>query len=119
MPGYDYYLTLSRHEKVRFFELVKYYADSSLGTVIPRTLLNIEDKNHRIYALKPSSRRFFCFTFVGRKLIITNGYRKSSQKMTKKDKERLKTAIKYKNEYMKRVKEGYYYEKEEKKEKKV
>ena len=112
LPGYEYYQTMTQEEKVRFFHIVTYYADTPSGKNLPRTLLNIEDKKNKIYALKPFSRRFFCFTVIGSKLIITNGYRKSSQKMTKKDKEKLKTAITYKEDYLTRTKAGDYYEKE-------
>lgn len=111
IPGYEYYKTLSEDEKVRFAHIVKYYADSPLGTIIPKTLLNIEDKEHKIYAFKPYKRRFFNFVVEGRKIIITNGYQKSSQKMTKKDREKLLIAIKYKQDYLNRVRGGEYYEK--------
>lgn len=112
MPGYEYYRTLNEDEKVRFFQIVKYYADGPLGTILPRTLLNIEDNEHKIYALKPFSRRFFFFTVGGGKIIITNGYQKSSQKMTKKGKEKLKIAIKYRYNYLERIEGGIYYEKD-------
>lgn len=111
MSGYEYYKTLDEHEKVRFFHIIKYYADSSLDTIIPKTLVNIEDKEHKIYALKPYSRRFFCFIVIGRKIIITNGYRKKSQVMAKKDKEKVKISIKHKDDYLSRLKGGDYYEK--------
>ena len=111
MPGYEYYQTLSEDEKIRFFQIIRYYADSPLGTIVPKTHLNIEDREHKIYALKPYRRRFFCFTASGRKVIIANGYLKASQQMTKKDKEKLKIAAKYRWDYLKRIGGGEYYEK--------
>lgn len=47
---------------------------------------------------------------TGKKIIITNAYTKSSQKMRKKDLEKLKMAIQYKENYLKRTERGNYYE---------
>lgn len=109
VPAYDYYKELTEEEQRRFFVVVKHFADAPIGTIFPKTVYNIEDKEHGIYALKPSQQRFFNFMGTDRRLIITNGYRKHSQKMTKADKEILKTAIRFKKDYQERVKGGTYY----------
>jgi phage-related protein len=67
---------------------------------------NEEDK---IYAFKPQPDRYFCFFFRGKKIIVTNAFTKKSQKMPKGEKE---LAVKAKQSYEKRIKEGTYYEKE-------
>ena len=50
--------------------------------------------------------------YKGGKIIIVNAYRKHSRQMTKQDKEKLKISVKYKKDYLKRVKEGTYYAEE-------
>jgi hypothetical protein len=47
---------------------------------------------------------------IGRKIIIVNAYRKHSQQMTKKDRNLVTIAMNAKNDYLKRVEEGTYYE---------
>ncbi len=90
---------------------MKLYCDSPYGTLLPKTLYRIEDKENKIYAFKPRDERFFNFTIEGAKVIITNAYHKHSQQMTKLDLESLKIAVGYKQDYLKRVKEENYYEK--------
>ena len=51
-------------------------------------------------------------THKGGKIIITNAYQKHSRQMTKQDKEKVKITIKYKKDYLKRIKEGTYYAEE-------
>ena len=48
---------------------------------------------------------------TGAKVVITNAYHKHSQQMTRADLECLKTAVRYKRDYLRRVGEGTYYEK--------
>ncbi len=90
--------------------MVGHFADAPVGTIFPKTIYNIEDKENGIYALKPSIHRFFCFFASDKRLIITNGYQKSAQKMTKKDKVVLESSIRMKKDYEERVKGGTYYE---------
>ncbi len=85
-------------------------ADSPIGTRLPKTLYNLEDAEHKIYAFKPKDHRFFNFVTVGRKIIIIDAYRKHSQQMTKKDINLLRTVITCKEDYLNRVKGGNYYE---------
>lgn len=54
--------------------------------------------------------RFFNFTTEGSVVIITNAYHKHSQKMTKQDLEELRIAGRYRQDYLRRGKEGTYYE---------
>ncbi len=65
------------------------------------------NEDDQIYAFKPSPDRFLCFFFTGAKIIITNAYEKKTRKMPPNEKER---ALRYKDDYTKRIKEGTYYE---------
>lgn len=110
MEARRYYETLSGEERDRLHHIVKYIADNPIGTRLPKTLYNLEDAENKIYAFKPKDHRFFNFMTVGKKIIIVNAYRKHSQQMTKKDLNLVRVAVTAKNDYLKRVKEGTYYE---------
>lgn len=110
LPGFEYYSRLSEAEQDRLDHMVKYLADSPPGTLLPKTMYRIEDRQSRIFALKPGAHRFFNFTAEGRRLIITNAYRKHSQKMMKQDLEGLRTAANRRADYLRRIEEGSYYE---------
>ncbi|MBN1445739.1 MAG: hypothetical protein JW957_06500 [Candidatus Omnitrophica bacterium] len=111
IPGYEYFLRIEERVQNRFLYMVKYLADAPREEYLPKTMYNIEDKEKQIYAFKPADKRFFSFMFRGGKIIVTNAYRKNAQQMTKQDKGKLKAAIKYKEDYIRRIKEGVYYEK--------
>ncbi len=110
MAAYEYYQNLTEKEKRRFFIMISHFADSLIGVIFPKTLFNIEDKSHGIYAFKPFIHRFFCFFTGDRKIILLNAYQKHSQKMAKLDKGVLVKAINLKNDYVYRVQKGTYYE---------
>lgn len=110
LPGYAYYTALDTVDRARFLQYVKTFCNNQPGVRLPTTMYNVEDKANKIYAFKPRDQRFFNFTTDQAKVIVTNGYQKHSQKMTKKDLENLAVSIKYKNDYHLRVKEGTYYE---------
>ena len=61
----------------------------------------------KIYAFKPQPDRFLCFFYEGKKIIITNGFKKKQQKLPPNEKER--ASIIRKN-YVNRVKSGECYE---------
>lgn len=110
MPARDYYEALAEVDQDRFDDMVRYLCGTRPGSLLPKTLYRIEDHANKIYALKPRDERFFNFTTAGAKVIVTNAYHKHSQQMTKADLERLKAAVRYKNDYLTRVKGGAYYE---------
>ena len=60
-----------------------------------------------IYAFKPKPHRFLCFFVKGKKLIITNGFIKKSDKLPKNEKEK---ALKRREDYETRCKKNQYYE---------
>lgn len=111
MPAKADYLELSEGEQMRLLFIVRHMADRPIGSNrLPETMYRIEDKENKIYAFKPHAHRFFNFTTEGRAIIITNAYRKHSNKMTKADLKILAVAAKCRQDYLKRVREGTYYE---------
>lgn len=62
----------------------------------------------QIYAIKIRQHRFYCFFFMGGKIIITNGYTKKSRKGSLIEREK---ACKARKNYSVRVMEGRYYDK--------
>jgi len=110
MQAKEYYDALSKDEQNRLDYVVRYFADSPIGTWLSKTLYNLEDAEHKIYAFKPKDHRFFNFMAFGRKVVIVNAYRKHSRQMSKKDLNLLKTAIRERNSYQHRIEEGTYYE---------
>jgi hypothetical protein len=110
LPALDYYSQLREIDQDRLDAMVKYLADSPPGTRLPQTIFRIEDRENKIYALKSRDERFFNFTTEGAKIILTNAYHKHSQKMTRLDLEQLKVAVEYRKDYLRRLREGTYYE---------
>jgi hypothetical protein len=110
MPAHDYYRSLTEDEGRRLLVIVGHFADAPFGTIMPKTLMNIEDHKAGIYAFKPSIHRFFnCFA-KGRKIILLCAYKKQSKKMTQKDRLVLQSAIEMKEDYERRTKSGEYYD---------
>lgn len=110
MPGLEFFNQLSRAEQDRLLHIVKYMADQPRGTILPKTLYNLEDQTEKIFAFKPRDRRYFNFITTGSRIIITNAYTKQAQKLTKKSKDLLAAAIRSKGDYLRRCAEGTYYE---------
>ncbi|MFH1856256.1 MAG: type II toxin-antitoxin system RelE/ParE family toxin [Candidatus Omnitrophota bacterium] len=92
---------------VKLAAFVKLIADE--GTLYDEQKFRIVDRNEKIYEFKPGGYRFFNFFFTGRKIIITNGYAKKSQKL---DKKALKKAMNFKKDYAQRISGGEYYGRE-------
>lgn len=111
MPGFNYYKTLSEDEKARFFALVSHIANAPIGTIHSKTIFNLEDSKHRLFALKSHQHRFFIFQTADRKLVVTNAYKKESQKMDRSGRAALHIAIQSKQDYETRRKQGAYNEK--------
>ena len=112
LPACEQYRKLDETDQERLKKIVRYIADSPPGTLLPKTLYRIEDAIHKIYAFKSRNERFFNFMVDGRRIVITNAYRKHSQKMGKTDLDKLKTAAIYRADYLRRVANGTYYENE-------
>lgn len=110
LPALEYYRRMPEVDQLKLRWIVKHMADSPHGTQLPLTMYRIEDKPNKVFVFKPRAERFFNFTTTEETIIITNAYQKHSQQMTKQDKEELRTAIRYREDYFRRVKEGTYYE---------
>ena len=90
--AYDYFLKADDVEKRRFLILVKKLAD--FGKIHDKTKFRNEDDG--IYAFKPQPDRYLCFFFNGKKVIVTNAFRKKSDKLPASEKN---TALKCKKNY--------------------
>jgi len=98
-----YFESLPNDRKKKFVHLLTLLGDS--GKIFNQEKFRYE--GDQIYVFKPSPDRFFCFFFDSAKVIVTNAYEKKSAKMPPKEKDK---ALKVKENYIKRVKEGTYYD---------
>lgn len=98
-----YYSKLSIDERIQFLKLVKRIGDA--GQIKDKT--KFRNEGDKIYAFKPHPDRYLCFFVSNKKIIVTNAFRKKTDKLPKSEKDK---ALKYKNDYLKRTKSGDYYE---------
>jgi len=99
----EYFGTLSDRQQDRFLALIRTIGD--IGKIFNTTKFNYE--GNEIYAFKPQPDRFLCFFYTGRKIIVTNGFRKKTQKLPASEKNK---ALLAKQDYKKRIEEESYYE---------
>jgi hypothetical protein len=104
LPGKEYFDTSDRQVQVKLLALVKYMAEE--GRLFDEEKFRLVDMKEKIHEFKPMAERFFNFFTQGKKIIITNAYRKKGQKVDQKE---LLTAIRLKKDYEFRVKEEVYY----------
>lgn len=107
MPAKEYLEEAALDIKLKLATLVKYIAEQ--GKIFDITKFRVVDSREKIYEFKPLGHRFLNFFYEGGKIIITNGYMKKSQKVSKKD---LEKARDIKKDYTYRAKRGSYYGKE-------
>jgi len=88
MPAKEYLEQESLGVQVKLAALVKYIADH--GILFNKTKFRKVDSKENIFEFKPLDHRFFSFFYKNRKIIITNAYRKKSQKVSKRDLEKAK-----------------------------
>ncbi len=69
-------------------------------------ITRFRNEGDKIYTFKPHPYRFLSFFAVGKKIIITNGFKKDKNRLDPAEKD---LAIKARTDYLKRVKEGEYY----------
>ena len=101
----EYYEKLPLDRRVKFLKLVRLIAEA--GRIFDKT--KFRNEGDQIFAFKPQPDRFLCFFFTGRKIIVTNGFQKKSQKLPHGEKER---ALRAKYDFEDRIKRGTYYDKE-------
>ena len=105
LPAKEYFDAADRQVKIKLLALVKYMAEN--GRLFDESKFRVVDKQDKIYEFKPMAERFFNFFYEGKKIILTNAYRKKGQKV---DNRELVRAINLKKDYELRVKGGGYYE---------
>lgn len=91
---HDYFESCDEAAQSSLLFLARTIAD--IGRIYDETKFRVEDKQNKIYCFKPKKERFFCFFFVGKKIIITSAYTKKSQKLNRGE---LRKAIRIRNEY--------------------
>ena len=79
---YEYFLRSSAVQKRKFLLLVKKMGD--FGKIIDKKKFRNEDD--KIYAFKPQPDRYLCFFKVGKKIIVTNAFRKKGDKLPEQEK---------------------------------
>jgi len=99
----DFFKSLSDTQKRKTLMLFKRIGD--FGKISDKT--KFRNEGHKIFAFKPQPDRFLSFFYAGKKVVITNAFRKKTKKLPKKEKI---LALKKMNSYDSRVKTGGYYD---------
>jgi len=99
----DYYEELSASQRDKLFYLFEMLA--STGRI--RSQEKFRYEGDQIYAFKPTPDRFLCFFYEKSKVIVVSAYEKKMDKMPSREKQK---ALKAKEDYIKRYREGNYYE---------
>lgn len=99
----EYYNSLNKAERIQLLKLLKRMGDN--GEIKDKT--KFRNEGDKVYAFKPQPDRFLCFFYEGKKIVITNGFRKKQQKLPLNEKDK---ALNNRNDYINRVKRGDYYE---------
>jgi len=102
---FEYLMNLSSDMQKKAFYLFKRMGD--IGKI--NDITKFRNEGDQIYAFKPQPDRFLSFFVKDKVIIITNAFRKKSDKLPINEK--LK-ALQSKEDYFKRSNEGKYYEKE-------
>lgn len=103
IPALDYFDSLSREDKIKTMDLFKLMATE--GKIFNQQ--KFRNERDKIYAFKPKPHRFVCFFFIGKKIIVTNGFVKKQDNLPHEEK---KKAMNYQKDYEKRYNAGEYYE---------
>ncbi len=103
-PAREYYESLSDERRVKFLKLIRIMGD--IGRIFD--IAKFRNEGDQIFAFKPQPDRYLCFFVTGKKIVITNGFEKKSQKLPSGEKLR---ALKAKADFELRIKRGTYYEK--------
>jgi len=103
----DYFESLSNTQKRKVLMLFKRIGD--FGKISDIT--KFRNEGDKVFAFKPQPDRFLSFFYVGKKVVVTNAFRKKSQKLPEKEKH---LALQRMSSYDSRVKSGgYYYDDDE------
>jgi phage-related protein len=91
--AYDYFLSTDQTQKRKFLILAKKMGD--FGKIFDKT--KFRNEGDGIYAFKPQPDRYLSFFMKDKKIVITNGFWKKTDKLPKTEKE---LALKYRNNYI-------------------
>lgn len=102
----EYFKQQPKERQRKLLNLMRLMGDH--GKIFDQTKFRNEEDG--IYAFKPQPDRYLCFFVKGKKIIVTNAFIKKTDKLPKGEKEQ---ALKSRDSFEQRVKQGeYYYEKE-------
>ena len=93
--AYDYFMESTEVLQDKFLVLIKKMGE--FGKIYDIT--KFRNEGDGIYAFKPQPDRYLSFFTDGRKIIVTNGFRKKTVKLPKNEKE---LAMKYRQDYLER-----------------
>jgi phage-related protein len=93
--AYDYFMDSTEELQDKFLILVKKMGD--FGKIYDIT--KFRNEGDGIYAFKPQPDRYLSFFTVGKRIIVTNGFRKKTDKLPKNEKD---LALKYREDYIER-----------------
>lgn len=83
VPALEYFNELDDDDKIRTLDLFKLMATE--GKIFNQQ--KFRNEHDKIYAFKPKPHRFMCFFFVGKKIIVTNGFIKKKDDLPPEEKE--------------------------------
>ena len=95
----DFFNKSSEEIQDKLLVLIKKMAD--FGKIFDIT--KFRNEGDGIYAFKPQPDRYLSFFTQGKKIIITNGFKKKTEKLPKNEKD---LAIKYRQDYLDRKSGG-------------
>jgi len=104
--AFDYYLELDPGGRRKVLQLFKVMGE--IGKI--HDITKFRNEGDKIYAFKPQPHRFLSFFVEGEKIIVTNAFWKKQDKLPDSEKQKALTCM---ESYLKRIKEGNYYEEEE------
>ena len=97
--AYDYFCESTESLQDKFLVLVKRMGD--FGKIFDIT--KFRNEGDGIYAFKPQPDRYLSFFTVNKKIIVTNGFMKKTEKLPKSEKD---LAMKYRQDYLERTSGG-------------
>jgi phage-related protein len=103
----EFFESLPKERQLAAFILFRRMGES--GKIFDIT--RFRNEGDKIFSFKPQPERYLCFFFTGRKIIITSGFEKKSQKLPPREKDR---ALRAKADFERRINQGVYYGKQEK-----
>ena len=95
----EFYSKENEEMQRKFLVLVRRMGDT--GKIFDKTKFRHEDDG--IYAFKPQPDRYLSFFTDERKIIVTNGFRKKTEKLPKNEKD---LAVKFRQDYFERKNGG-------------